>query len=139
SLAGRYGSPRAAIGASFQLDALLDSRREHTSGERGLVVALPKGRILKSALERLGELAPSAEDLDSRKLIVPGGAPLAGKPISFLRVKDADVPAYVERGVADVGIVGLDVLAEKPASVLEPLDTGLGKCRMCLCGRPGTD
>ncbi len=140
SLAGRYGKSRPAVGASFQLDAVAEIQRDITGtrAEKGLVVALPKGRILKGVLERLGALGPTASELESRKLIVSGGAPLLGTPISFLRVKDADVPAYVEHGVADLGIVGLDVLEEKPASVLEPLDTGLGRCRLCLCGRPGT-
>src|SRR5262249_28969223 len=54
-------------------------------------------------------------------------------------VKDPDIPAYVEHGAADVGLVGLDILEEQPADVFRPLATDLGRCRMCLCGPPGTD
>jgi ATP phosphoribosyltransferase len=60
-------------------------------------------------------------------------------PLSFLLVKDPDIPSYVERGIADVGIVGLDVLEEEQrADVLRPLALDLGRCRMSLCGKPGT-
>jgi ATP phosphoribosyltransferase len=51
-------------------------------------------------------------------------------------VKDPDVPAYVERGAADVGIAGLDTLRERDADLLEPRVLPFGRCKMCLCGRP---
>lgn len=99
-----------------------------------LRVALPKGRIQKDLLKALGPAAPTAEALASRQLVVDG----ADGTLSFVLVKDPDIPAYVERGAADVGVVGLDVLKEHDADVLEPATTTLGRCRMCLCGRPGT-
>jgi ATP phosphoribosyltransferase len=55
----------------------------------------------------------------------------------FFLVKDPDVATYVERGVADVGVVGLDVLREGGGDVLEPLALPWGRCRLCVCGRPG--
>ena len=55
----------------------------------------------------------------------------AGMDPYFL-VKPSDVAIYVEHGAADVGIVGKDILTEASADVYELLDTGLGKCRMCV-------
>ena len=58
--------------------------------------------------------------------------PAAG--IRYFLVKPSDVAIYVEHGAADIGIVGKDILAESGADVYELLDTGLGKCRMCVAG-----
>ena len=58
--------------------------------------------------------------------------PAAG--IRYFLVKPSDVAIYVEHGAADIGIVGKDVLEESGADVYELLDTGLGKCRMCVAG-----
>ena len=67
---------------------------------------------------------------DTRKLVVENNA--AG--IRYFLVKPSDVAIYVEHGAADIGIVGKDTLAESGADVYELLDTGLGKCRMCVAG-----
>jgi len=100
-----------------------------------LRVALPKGRLQRDVLRALGELGPSDEDLGSRQLVLPGrtGA------LTFVLVKDPDVPAYVEHGAADLGVIGLDVLREREADVLEPLTTSFGRCRLCICAREQTD
>ena len=66
----------------------------------------------------------------TRKLVVEN--PEAG--IRYFLVKPSDVAIYVEHGAADVGIVGKDILAESGADVYELLDTGLGRCRMCVAG-----
>ncbi|MCL2258691.1 MAG: ATP phosphoribosyltransferase [Cystobacterineae bacterium] len=95
-------------------------------------IALPKGRLQKTALKLLGPDGPTTEALSSRKLLFPHG------PFEFLPLKDADIPIYVERGGADIGIVGSDVLNESKADVLEPLDLGFGLCKMVFCGKPGT-
>ena len=58
--------------------------------------------------------------------------PAAG--IRYFLVKPSDVAIYVEHGAADVGIVGKDILTESGADVYELLDTGMGKCRMCVAG-----
>jgi ATP phosphoribosyltransferase len=52
--------------------------------------------------------------------------------LRFLFVKDADVPTYVEYGVADCGIAGRDVLLEAGSDVYEPLDLGFGRCRLVV-------
>ena len=67
---------------------------------------------------------------ESRKLVVEN--PAAG--IRYFLVKPSDVAIYVEHGAADIGIVGRDILSESGADVYELLDTGLGKCRMCVAG-----
>jgi ATP phosphoribosyltransferase len=100
-----------------------------------LRVALPKGRLQRDLLKALGPLGPSEEDLASRALVLPGRT----GTLSFVLVKDPDVPAYVEHGAADLGVVGLDVLREREADVLEPLTTSLGRCRLCICAREETD
>lgn len=100
-----------------------------------ITVGLPKGRLAAPVLDALGDLAPDLAALDSRALVVPGRT----GQVRFLMLKPPDVPAYVEHGVADLGVCGLDVLRESPADVLEPLVTRLGVCQLCLCGLPGTD
>jgi ATP phosphoribosyltransferase len=103
---------------------------------RPLRVALPKGRLLEQVLvlwERLGSgLAPEA--VRSRRLILPS---VDGR-FEFLPVKNHDVPTYVEAGVADLGVVGLDVLREREPDVLQPLDLGLGRCRLAVAAPEGT-
>jgi ATP phosphoribosyltransferase len=99
---------------------------------RPLRVALPKGRILTRALEIWEQIGSgiSSDDLQSRRLILPS---LDGR-FEFLPVKNADVPTYVEAGVADLGVVGFDVLAEHDPDVLRPLDLGFGRCRLAVAG-----
>ena len=52
--------------------------------------------------------------------------------VRYFLVKPSDVAIYVEHGAADIGFVGKDILTESAADVYELLDTGLGKCRMCV-------
>ena len=95
-----------------------------------LNVALPKGRLgdkVYALLAGIGYGCP--EDYNAtRKLVVEN--PAAG--IRYFLVKPSDVAIYVEHGAADVGIVGKDILTEAAADVYELLDTGLGRCRMCV-------
>lgn len=94
-----------------------------------LTIALPKGRLQKPVLQRFAAagIAPDEEPGSSRKLIVPAGA-----GARFLVLKDGDVPLYVERGAADVGVCGLDQVLESAADLLSPIDFGFGRCRLCL-------
>jgi len=146
-LTGRFGRARPAVGATFDTDAILalTARAPTTTTSAGpLRIALPKGRIQADILARLGARAPSAAALKTRALVVDGGTvDGADGAWRFLLVKDPDVAAYVERGAADVGVAGLDVLREGQAGgggdVLEPLVCSFGACRMCLCGRPDFD
>ncbi|UHA75220.1 ATP phosphoribosyltransferase [Paenibacillus sp. 481] len=99
-----------------------------------LKVAMPKGRIYKQAsalFREAGFFVPEEED-DSRKLRID--VPEAG--MQFIMAKPVDVPTYVEYGVADIGIVGKDVLLEENKDVYELLDLGIGRCRMSVIGLP---
>jgi ATP phosphoribosyltransferase len=94
-----------------------------------LTIALPKGRLQTPALERFvaAGVVPEEEPGASRKLIIG-----ASRGARFVILKDADVPLYVERGAADLGVCGLDQVLESGADLLTPLDFGFGKCRLCL-------
>lgn len=100
-----------------------------------LRVALPKGRIMADALELWDRLGPGSlpEGRDSRRLILPS----RDGRFEFLPVKNRDVPTYVEAGVADMGVVGFDVLAERQPDVLHPLDLGFGRCRLVVAAPAG--
>ncbi|GAX90806.1 ATP phosphoribosyltransferase [Effusibacillus lacus] len=102
--------------------------------DKQLTVALSKGRIMTDTLRLLHEAGiPVPEDIEeSRKLILesPDGS------IRYILAKPVDVPTYVEYGVADIGIVGKDVLLEAERDLYELLDLGIGRCRMCVCGLP---
>jgi ATP phosphoribosyltransferase len=97
-------------------------------------LALPKGRNLEVALAafRAAGLL-SGLDLASRSLRLQ----LLDDRIEVLSLKDWDIPVYVEHGVADVGIVGSDVLAEMGGDLLVPLRLLEGRSRMSLIGRAG--
>ncbi len=103
------------------------------AGAGPLTFALPKGRVLRETaafLEACGVPASAALS-DSRRLVFEAGG------YRFLVVRGQDVPTYVERGAADLGVAGRDVLLEQAPQVYEPLDLGLGYCRLVVAGPPG--
>ncbi|MBS0960583.1 MULTISPECIES: ATP phosphoribosyltransferase [Acetobacter] len=104
-----------------------------TKDHQPLILALPKGRILKAVtplLEQAG-LTPSDDCLgdSSRKLRFPTSNP----NIDVVRVRSFDVATFVATGGAHIGICGADVLMEfdYPA-IYAPLDLGIGKCRISV-------
>ncbi|WP_289140154.1 ATP phosphoribosyltransferase [uncultured Brevibacillus sp.] len=99
-----------------------------------LTIAMPKGRIFEEAVHFLQQagLQVTAELQDSRKLIIP----VKNAQLEFILAKPTDVPTYVEYGVADVGVVGKDVLLEEERDVYELLDLQIGYCRMMVAGLP---
>lgn len=99
-----------------------------------LRIALPKGRLLHPCLELFQELGCDGLDgiLSSRRLLWE--EPEQG--LSFMIIKPADVPIYVEHGAADLGIVGRDVLREEQRDVYEPMGLGFGRCRLVVAGPP---
>ncbi len=98
-----------------------------------LRIAIAKGRLLESAITRLAKagIVPKEDLRTTRLLVVP-----ASGDAELLPLKDPDVPVYVERGAADVGIVGIDQIRESACDVLEPLALDIGRCRLSLCA-PG--
>ena len=98
-----------------------------------LNIALPKGRLGEKVLgifEEAGFPCPSIHE-ESRKLIFENEE--AG--VRYFWVKPSDVAIYVERGAADLGIVGKDILLEYEPEVYELLDLKMGKCRMAVAGK----
>src|SRR5262245_57176332 len=99
---------------------------------RPLTIALPRGRILEEALplfRRAGlDLSAVEQARAGRRLIIP----VEEHGLRVLIVRDTDVPAYVEHGAADMGVAGRDVLEEQARDLYEPLDLGIGRCRMVV-------
>jgi ATP phosphoribosyltransferase len=99
---------------------------------RTLTLALPRGRILDEALPlfaRAGiDLGAADRTRAGRRLIIP----IPEHGLRVLIVRDIDVPAYVEHGAADFGISGRDVLEEQERDLYEPLDLGIGRCRLVV-------
>ena len=100
-----------------------------------LNVALPKGRLGERVYKMFAQAGfPCDELLDpKRKLIFEN--PEAG--VRYFWVKPSDVPVYVERGAADVGVAGKDILLEYRPDVYELLDLNVGKCRMAVAAPAG--
>ena len=98
-----------------------------------LNIALPKGRLGEKVYRLFAESgfpSPAIEEA-GRKLIFEN--PEAG--VRYFWVKPSDVPIYVERGAADIGVAGKDILLEYSPDVYELLDLGLGKCRMAVAAK----
>ena len=134
----RFTPTANAIGFAMYLDELerlaapLPPVQQKQPEKIWLNIALPKGRLGDTMYNLLANAGYSAnEDYnDTRKLVVEN--PDAG--VRYFLVKPSDVAIYVEHGAADIGFVGKDILTESAADVYELLDTGLGKCRMCVAG-----
>ena len=95
-------------------------------------IALPKGRLgekVYALLKNAGYACPELEE-SSRKLVFEN----AERGVRYFWVKPSDVAIYVERGAADIGVAGKDILLEYRPEVYELLDLGLGKCRMAVAG-----
>ena len=98
-------------------------------------VALPKGRLgekIYAVLEQAGYECPSIKE-NNRKLIFENEE----KGVRYFWVKPSDVSIYVERGAADIGVCGKDILAEYSPDVYELLDLKTGVCRMAVAAKKG--
>ena len=97
-----------------------------------LNVALPKGRLgekVYAMFEAAGFECPSIKE-NNRKLIFENEE----KQVRYFWVKPSDVSIYVERGAADIGVAGKDILLEYEPNVYELLDLDIGKCHMAVAG-----
>ena len=95
-------------------------------------IALPKGRLgekVYAMFKAAGYECPSIEE-ENRKLIFEN----PDRGVRYFWVKPSDVAIYVERGAADIGVAGKDILLEYRPDVYELADLGIGKCRMCVAG-----
>ena len=96
-------------------------------------IALPKGRLGEKAygmFEKAGFECPAIHE-ESRKLIFENEEKL----VRYFWVKPSDVVIYVERGAADIGIAGKDIILEYSPDIYELLDLGMGKCRMAVAAK----
>ena len=98
-------------------------------------IALPKGRLVKKVYTLFESMGyENREHLeDNRKLVFENKY----KNVRYLIVKPSDVGIYVEKGVADIGIVGKDILLENNHDVYELLDLKFGKCKVCMASVNG--
>lgn len=98
-----------------------------------LNIALPKGRLgekVYAMFEKAGFECPSIRE-NNRKLIFENSE----KGIRYFWVKPSDVAIYVERGAADIGVAGKDILLEYEPDIYELLDLNIGKCRMAVAAK----
>ena len=98
---------------------------------RPIAVALPKGRILEEAAALLARAGYDISPVlgDSRKLVHDCGA------LRVLVLRSSDIATYVAHGAADIGVAGSDVLDEEGKDLYEPIDLGIGRCRMIVAER----
>ena len=98
-----------------------------------LNIALPKGRLgekVYAMFEKAGFECPSIRE-NNRKLIFEN----PDRGVRYFWVKPSDVAIYVERGAADIGVAGKDILLEYAPDVYELLDLNTGKCRMAVAAK----
>ena len=131
----KMGSRGGAIGFAVYLDAIEKPLCDiSASGDKPVInVALPKGRLgekVYGMFEKAGFPCPSIKETN-RKLIFENEE-LA---LRFFWVKPSDVAIYVERGAADIGVAGKDILLEYEPDVYELLDLNIGKCRMAVAAK----
>lgn len=94
---------------------------------RKLTLAIPKGRVMEASLRALRGAGLELRLSDERRAMRH-----ECRDAVVIEMRNADVPTYVELGVADAGVVGRDVLLESGSRVYEPVDLGFARCRMAL-------
>lgn len=129
----KMGRNAGAIGFAVYLDALERLDEKQSSSDGFLNIALPKGRLgekVYNMFEQAGFECPAIKETN-RKLIFEN----TEKKLRYFWVKPSDVAIYVERGAADIGVVGKDILLEYKPDVYELLDLGIGRCRMAVAAK----
>jgi len=131
-----FGKQANAIGFAVYLDITeKPDVSSHDSEETLISIALPKGRLGEKAysvFEKAGYGCPEILE-ESRKLVFEN----AKTGVRYFWVKPSDVAIYVERGAADIGVAGKDILSEYSPEVYELLDLGIGKCNMSVSAEKG--
>lgn len=128
----RMNRTSSAIGFAVYLDSL-ERSNENVTYDDFINIALPKGRLgekVYDMFEKAGFDCPSIRE-ENRKLIFENKE----KGIRFFWVKPSDVAIYVERGAADIGVAGKDIILEYAPDVFELLDLNIGKCRMVVAAK----
>ncbi|MUK89793.1 ATP phosphoribosyltransferase [Ornithinibacillus sp. L9] len=101
-----------------------------------ITLALAKGRTSKNSISLLQMAGYHFDDFDedTRKLVFDDHH----KRMKLISVKAVDVPTYVEKGAADIGIVGKDNILEAQSNIYELLDLSFGKCKFVVAGMSKT-
>ena len=96
-------------------------------------IALPKGRLGEKVYKMFAEAGYECPSIleNNRKLIFENKE----KNVRYFWVKPSDVSIYVERGAADIGVCGKDILLEYEPDIYEILDLNMGKCRMAVAAK----
>ena len=129
----KMGRQSGAIGFAVYLDTIERTIEKTETEDRFINVALPKGRLgekVYSMFEAAGFPCPAIKEVN-RKLIFENSE----LGLRFFWVKPSDVAIYVERGAADIGVAGKDILLEYEPDVYELLDLNIGKCRMAVAAK----
>lgn len=127
-----------AIGFAVYMDTLerfeMNENSKNESDEY-INVALPKGRLGEKVYNLFASIGYDCDELleSNRKLVFEN--PI--KKVRYFWVKPSDVSIYVERGAADIGVVGKDILLEYSPDVYELLDMNTGKCNVCVAAPKG--
>lgn len=102
---------------------------------RFLNIALPKGRLGEKVYDMFARAGYECPDIleENRKLVFENEK----LGVRYFWVKPSDVGVYVERGAADIGVAGKDILLEYSPDVYELLDLNLGRCRMAVAAKSG--
>ncbi len=137
----RIGRRSRAIGFAIYQDLLEDITEPYDQKERSkpqtfyvkddfLNIALPKGRLGENVYKMFASAGFECPDITekNRKLIFENPE----KKIRYFWAKPSDVQIYVERGTADIGVAGKDILLEYQPDIYELLDLNIGKCNMCV-------
>lgn len=137
NLMKKLGKNSRAIGFAVYIDMLgrVDKEKAASEKDEYINVALPKGRLgekVYSLFEKAGYECPAVLS-PNRKLIFENSR----KKVRYFWVKPSDVSIYVERGAADVGVAGKDIIAEYEPDVYELLDLKEGKCKMAVAAPAG--
>ena len=138
-----FGCDLPATGFAINVDQIVTGILSHNGTgnprdtNKRLRLALAKGRLEKGAIELLEKMGFDCSHLNEkgRKLLLS----IPGQNIEVVFGKAADVVTYVEHGVCDMGIVGMDIIMEYGGSFYEVLDLGFGKCRFVLAAPKGKD
>lgn len=133
SLMRKMNKSANAAGFAVYVDALNKNISKENDGY--INIALPKGRLGDSVYNRFVKAGLGADDYskDNRKLTFENKK----EKLRYFFVKPSDVAIYVERGAADIGVCGKDIVLESQADLYELCDLGVGKCRMCVAAVSG--
>lgn len=136
NLMRKMGRTSGAVGFAVYVGKLQHLQTETAAEEKSMLnIALPKGRLgekVYAMFEQAGFECPDLRE-ESRKLIFENPQ----KGVRYFWVKPSDVAIYVERGAADIGVAGKDILLEYEPDVYELLDLKLGRCSMAVAAKNG--